>query len=329
MEVALERIKKDIKENNFSQFYLLYGSENFLKLQQRDRLIKAMLPDGDEINLSRFEGSGIEEREVISIAETLPFFSERRLIVIKDSGWFKKNSEVSEYLEKCPDTTCFVFIENEVDKRNKLYKYVSANGYATEIKTPDTKNLMTSVSIALKNKGLSITASDCEYFVGRVGSDMSRVQTELDKLTAYCYGKSSVSREDIESICSEIPESKVFQMIDAMMIGKTDVALQFYYQLLAAHEKPMSVLFLLIRNYDQFYKVLTLNKKGVSKQRIGSITGARDFVIDKYIRLGRSYDTKKLKAVVDFGIDLEEKIKQGNMDERMAVEIFIVKFSTL
>lgn len=325
----MRKIKTDLKENNFSRFYLLYGCEEFLKNLYRDRLQKAMLPEGDDFNFSRFEGKGIVVNEVISMANTLPFFAERRVIVIKDSGWFKTANEFVDYIQGFPETTHIIFVESEVDKRNKLFKYVSANGYVTEIETPDTKELMTTVAASLKRKNLMISQADCEYFVAKVGSDMSRVQTELDKLTAYCHGNTYVTKDDIDNICSEIPEGKIFLMIDAMMSGNEDRALQLYYQLLAAHEKAMSVLFMLIKNYNQFYQVLSLSGKGMSKQRIVQISGVRDFMVDKFVRLGQKYNTAKLKEIVEYGVDLEGKVKQGNMDERMAVEIFIVKFSAM
>lgn len=325
----MKKIRNDIKENSFSRFYLLYGNEEFLKNLYRDRLQKAMLPEGDDFNFSRFEGKGIAVNEVISIANTLPFFAERRVLVIKDSGWFKTACEFADYIQELPESTFIIFTDSEVDKRNKLYKYVSSNGYAAEIKTPDTREMMTTVAAAMKQKGLAISQSDCEYFVAKTGSDMARVQSELDKLTAYCFGNSTVTREDIDSICSEIPEGKIFLMIDAIMGGNEDRALALYYQLLAAHEKAMSVLFMLIRSYNQFYQVLSLSRKGCSKQRIASAVGIRDFMVDKFLRLGQKYDTARIKEIVDFGIELEEKIKQGNMDERIAVEIFIVKFSTM
>ncbi|MGN0166134.1 MAG: DNA polymerase III subunit delta [Lachnospiraceae bacterium] len=323
----MERIKKDIKERNFSRFYLLYGSEDFLKNLYRDKLIKAMLTEGDDMNLSRFEGKDAAVNEVISTANTLPFFSERRVIIIKDSGWFKSSCEIADYIQNFPETTCMIFVESDVDKRNKLYKYVSANGYSTKIDSPGIKDILPVVAATLKQKGLQISREDCEYFVTKVGSDMSRIQTELDKLVAYCNEKQVVTAEDIDGICSEVPEGKIFLMIDAIMAGQEDRALQLYYQLLAAHEKAMSVLFMLIRSYNQLYQVLSLSRKGTSKQRIMSISGVRDFMVDKYVRLGQKFETEKIKDIVSFGIELEERVKQGNLDERMAVEIFIVKYS--
>lgn len=328
-EAVLKRIIKDIKENNFSNFYLLYGNDAFLKNQYRDKLREALLPESDDINLNSFEGKDIDCNEVSSIAATLPFFAERRLIIIKNSGWFKSMSAFFESVSEIPETTFFIFVEDDVDKRNKLYKFVSDKGYAAEINSPDPKELLTMVAAALRKKNLLISKSECEYFISKVGTDMSRVQSELDKITAYCLGKGSVEKEDIDSICSEIPESRIFLMIDAMMNGNESRALELYYQMLAAHEKPMSVLFLLNKNYNQLYQALLLKEKGYGRKSIADALSIRDFVAEKYMRMSGHYRLEDVKKIVDYGISLEEKIKQGNMDERIAVEIFIVKFSSM
>ena len=78
----MKSLNEDLKTGQFSQIYLLYGEENYLKKQYKERFVKAMLPQGDTMNYAYYEGKGVEIREVIDLAETLPFFAERRLIVI-------------------------------------------------------------------------------------------------------------------------------------------------------------------------------------------------------------------------------------------------------
>ena len=325
----MEQINKHIKTNEFAKHYLIYGSEEFLKNQYKNKLEKALVSEGDDINLAKFEGDSLSVNEVISIASTMPFFADRRVIIIKNSGWFKTSCELAEYIEAFPETTCIVFVENEVDRRNKLFKYVSENGYATRIEAKKPEDLMGDVAKTLARRGLRISNADCNLFITKTGTDMARIQAELDKLCAYCLGKDSVTRNDIETICSEIPEGKVFLMIDAMLAGNSERALQLYYQLLAAQEKAMSILFMLVRSYNQFFQVLSLNKKGFNKSRIAAELGVKDFVVDKYVRLSGKYNIEEIRQIVEYGTELEEKIKQGNMDERIAVEIFIVKFSKM
>ena len=125
----MKNLNEDLKTGQFKQIYLLYGEEGYLKRQYRDRFIKAMLPEGDTMNYAHYEGKNINVREVIDLAETLPFFAERRLIVFEDTGFFKSaGAELADYIKDMPDTTYFIFVENEVDKRSRLYKAVKAKG---------------------------------------------------------------------------------------------------------------------------------------------------------------------------------------------------------
>ena len=96
----MKSLNEDIKQGQFKNIYLLYGEEDYLKKQYRDRLVKAMLPEGDTVNYAHYEGKGLPVGEIIDLAETMPFFAERRLIVIEDSGLFKSSAaEFAEYIK--------------------------------------------------------------------------------------------------------------------------------------------------------------------------------------------------------------------------------------
>ena len=85
----MKSLNEDLKTGQFKQVYLLYGEESYLKKQYKDRLSKAMLPEGDTMNYAYYEGKGTDVKQVIDLAETLPFFAPRRLIVMEDTGFFK------------------------------------------------------------------------------------------------------------------------------------------------------------------------------------------------------------------------------------------------
>ena len=101
----INNINEHIKQKQFAPVYLLYGEEAYLKRLYRNRLRDAVLGDGDPMNSSYFQGKQIEERDVLEIADTLPFFAERRVVVIEESGWFKRQSEVADYIPQIPSST--------------------------------------------------------------------------------------------------------------------------------------------------------------------------------------------------------------------------------
>ena len=105
----MKSLNEDLKTGQFKQIYLLYGEENYLKKQYKERFVKAMLSDGDTMNYAYYEGKGVDIKEVIDLAETLPFFAERRLLVFENTGFFKSSGAyLADYIKEMPQTTYFI-----------------------------------------------------------------------------------------------------------------------------------------------------------------------------------------------------------------------------
>ena len=150
----MKSLNEDIKTGNFKPVYLLYGEEAYLKKQYRDRITKAIFPDGDTVNYAYYEGKGINPGELIDLAETMPFFAKRRLIVVENSGFFKNATpDLADYIKTMPDTACFLFVENEADKRGKMYKAVKSKGRVVEMARQDEKTLLYWVAGNVKKEG--------------------------------------------------------------------------------------------------------------------------------------------------------------------------------
>ena len=196
----LQQLLEDIKNGSFARVYLLYGEETYLRLQYRDKLKKALIPDGDTMNYHYFEGKGVETAQLIDLAETLPFFAERRVIVVENSGLFKKATEdLAEYFKAPAPSVCFVFVETEVDKRGRLYKAVRDTGRVVEFARQNEATLQKWILIQLKKEGKRITQNDLQFFQQRVGSDMENISRELEKLFCYTMGRDVITAADFEA----------------------------------------------------------------------------------------------------------------------------------
>lgn len=196
----MKSLNEDIKSGVFRQTYLLYGEEAYLKKQYKDKLTKAILPEGDTVNYAYYEGKGIQPGELIDLAETMPFFAERRLIVVENSGFFKNASpELAEYIRTMPETACFLFVENEVDKRGKLYKAVKEKGRIAEMGRQDEKTLLYWIAGNVKKEERQIKESTARYLISLVGTDMENLEKEMEKLFSYTLGKRPSSRTGCSS----------------------------------------------------------------------------------------------------------------------------------
>ena len=267
----MKMLAEDIRNGSFKTSYLLFGEEAYLRNQYKNRLKNALSDPSDTMNFSRFEGKGILPAEIISLADTLPFFAERRLILIEDSGFFKnKCDELADYLPTMPDTTCLLFVETEVDKRNRLYKAVQKYGRVTEFQVQDERTLMKWILSTLKKENRQITETTLRTFLEHTGTDMENISMELDKLLSYTLGRDVITSEDVNAICTMQTTGQIFEMIRAIAEKNQKKALELYYDLLALKEPPMRILFLIARQFNQLLLVKSLAAKGLDKNAIAS-----------------------------------------------------------
>ena len=93
----LKNIQEDIKSGNFKSAYLLCGEEAYLKVQYKNKLLKALNPDDDTMNFNHYEGRNIDVKELIDLCETMPFFADRRVVLLEDTGFFKNKCDELAY----------------------------------------------------------------------------------------------------------------------------------------------------------------------------------------------------------------------------------------
>lgn len=324
----MKSLNEDIKTGQFKNVYLLYGDEAYLKRQYKERLTKAMVKEGDTMNYSYYEGKNISVPEVIDLAETMPFFADRRVIVIEDSGFFKSASaELAAYIKTMPETVCFLFIENEIDKRGKLYKAVKDKGRIVEMGRQNERTLLVWILGMIKADGKRIQESTARYFISKIGPDMENLSQELEKLLCYVMGQQDITMEDVDSICTSNTENKIFEMIDAVAAKKQKTALGYYYDLLALKEPPMRILYMLARQFKILFEVKDLVKRGYSKKQIQEEKGLHPFVVSKCMDQCRAFSSKDLRKILEEAAELETSVKTGLLNDVMSVELFIVKNS--
>ena len=323
----MQRLNEDIKTGQFKKQYLLYGEEAYLRRQYRDRLKTAIIGD-DTMNYNYFEGKDISLGEVIDLAETMPFFAERRLIVLENSGLFKSGGEqLAEYLSAQAEGAFFLFVETEVDKRSKLYKAVQSKGTAVEFGVQDENTLKRWILGMLKKEGKNISQSALEYLLEKTGTDMENIRKETEKLFCYCLDKDAITVEDIEEICTKRISSHIFDMVGAIADKKQKKALELYYELLALKEPPMRILFLVARQFNMLMQVKALQKKGLSNKAIGEKVGLPGFIAGKYVTQSLRFSQEDLREAVEACVGAEEAIKTGKMNDTMSLELLIVKYS--
>ncbi len=325
----MQTIDEDIRTGVFHPAYLLYGEEAYLKNLYKNRIRQAVLPEEDPVNFTYFSGKDPNVRQIIDLAETMPFLADHRLILVEDSGLFKSGSEeLAKYVPDIPPETVLVFSEEEVDKRGKLYKAVAKYGHAAAFLRQDEKTLRTWVIRRVKKAGKKIGPDAYALFRQKTGNDMENITQELDKLLAYTLDREEITCGDVEAVCTQTPEDQIFQMIRAIAGQRQKEALDLYYDMLANKEAPMKILYLIARQFNQLLQVKDLQESGAPQKDMADRMSLYPGVIRQLLGQASRFSKKALQQAVTDCVEAEEDVKTGKMQDRLAVEMLIVRFSS-
>ena len=192
-----------INKKEYSPFYLLSGSESFFIDRICDSLIKNLVNENSkDFDFSQLYGKEITASEIIEIAKRYPMLSKYNVIIIKEAQ-FINNKELdilALYVNKPILQSIIIFCYNgkSFDKRKKLYKEVAKYGEIFDAKPLFDNQLNPWVKSQIINKKLKMTPDAVELLISNIGSDLNRIDSELEKLSLIFSEDNLISKDDIE-----------------------------------------------------------------------------------------------------------------------------------
>ena len=280
------------------------------------------------MNTLTVSGKEPELRALQDFTDTIPFFAEKRTVLLTDSGLFKGTPDgFPEWIESLPETACVIFCEHEIDKRSRLYKAVLKKGYAAEMNRPDEKMLSSWALRMIGDHKLSIRKNAFERLMEICDPDMQTMRNELLKLIDYCKDKGTIEIEDVDLLVTPNLSNRIFVLIEHVAEKRRLPALDLYYDLLALRESPMRILYLITRQLNQMMLVRKMTAEGLSQDAAAGILNVRPFVARKLLTQARRYRNEELQGFITLALELEEACKSGDLQENMAVELLIFRMT--
>ena len=296
---AMAVINQHIKSGEFAKIYLLYGEERYLVNQYRDKLLEALTDKDDNLNFMKFAGSGVDTSELLAFCNEMPFFADRRVVLVENSGLFKSsNEDFAKKLVEIEDTSIAIFVEMDVDSRYKLFKAVDKEGEALEFTTPDEKMMVTWVKSMFKNENVATTDTAVYKIIEAAHMDMNCIKNEVDKMISFAGDTKQVSEHDVDMLCSQDAESKVYQMIDFIIAKQKDKASRMYHDLL---------------------------EDSAPDVKLAKIAGCPVWAVKNYKAQCKGYTKNRLKDIVEECQDMDYKLKTGQVMDNAAMEVMIVE----
>ena len=312
---------------------LFEGDEEHLKQTALDALCSLLLPDGLE-DLNRTFLDNPETDQIIAAAETLPFMAERRLIVIRNhpalTGRAEADARLTDYLPSVPSSAVVLFYcISKPDGRKKLYTAVKKlNGVVTFAPLRD-RELTSFVTSAFRDLGKECDERTADFLVFTCGSDTGMLLTEIAKVAAHGGDAPSVHPDSVRAVATPSAECTVFQMVDAVVAGRSSRAFLLMRNQLLAGSDRLYMLSMLLRQFRllQHIKIMQYEKRSV--QDIRAALGVPPFALDQYIRQAAGWSNGQVKSAVNICFETEYAVKSGRLNQDGALEAVMLKLLNL
>lgn len=313
---------------------VIYGEEKMLMEQKLAALKKQYHIQEEDMNMMTYWCQETSISEMIEDALTPPFFTEYKMIIMKNPLFLttQKQKDVSEediqmlmdYLSKDNPTTIFVIYHDQknFDERKKIVKKLRKDLRFIEVGKLDTHQLFKTTHQAIKKRGCEIDDDALELLLSRMPNDLLEISQEVNKLCLY---SQHITRETIDVMVAKQVEENVFELTKAILNKEMGKSIQIYKDLMMNNEEPIKLIVLIANSLRLLYQVKLLDRKGYNDQEIAKMLSLNPYRL-KYVRQdGKDYDIQELLQKLDELSQLDVNIKTGKIDRFRGLELFLIR----
>jgi DNA polymerase-3 subunit delta len=312
-----QKILGDIQARKFYPVYFLTGEETYFIDLIAEKLGNSILvPEEREFNQSVLYGSDYTVSSIIDMAKRFPMLASYQVIIIKEAQELKDIEAFAPYIEKVVPTTILVlcYKYKKVDKRKAFAKALQSKGVFFESKKLYDNQVADWIIQFVKSRGYGIDLKSAMVLTENIGTDLSRVVTEIEKLLINIQPGAAINLDLIEKFIGISKDFNVFELQKA--IGERNVfkANQIAY-FMAANPKENPIQKTLVILHSFFVKLLIFHSlPSKEKGAVTSALGINPFFVNDYQRAAQHYPTAKIESVISVLREYDLKSKGVNSE---------------
>ena len=310
--------------------YLLFGEDEYLRNEYLKKIKKSF--DTLQLGINYIQIDETNVSEIISDIETPAFGLDKKLIIAKDTGLFKKKNafseKLAEYLKENANNLedlVLVFAEQEVEK-NKLFNTIKEVGQALEFKEQNMSQLIKKVKSLANAYKVEIKENVAGYFIECVGTNMSDIINEIRKLIEYAGSGGEIKKEDIDSLSIKKSESIIFDLTDNLGKKKIDVALDVLHNLIYAKEPVQRILVMLYNHFKKLYIIKLAVEENRNVAQSLNLKPNQMFLVNKYTAQAKAFNKEELRNLLEELIKIDEYSKSGKIDINIGLESILCEY---
>lgn len=329
---------KQIKGGSLNPLTLISGEELYLI----DNLTKFitdnfLMPSYVDFNLTVID-SAMEVDQILNIAMTLPFFDERRIIVFSSTGMLKTVKEEQEekllnFLKDVPTHVNLVFAENELDKRKKIYKFLSKEADLVVVERLTRPELVKWITKRFKLYQKDVSLHVVNYFIEMINyldPEANKNLYDVDNTVRMISGISGDVNESVINQYVEIPiENNIFKMMDAMSSKQMSEAITILNHFVSSGEPEIKIFYMINQQFRNIYKTKLLLDAGHTSATIASKLDIHPFVAKKAGTFATQFSNRQLSTIIQILEDVDQMMKSSGIEPLLLIEKALFQISTV
>jgi DNA polymerase III subunit delta len=334
----LTDILKKIQKKQFAPIYLLYGEEIFFINEITQLIIhNALHEDEIELNVSVYDLEETPIELAIEDAETLPFFGERKVILLKNPYFLtaeKSKDKVEHHLEKLihylefPSPFSILIFEapyDKLDERKKITKLLKQHGEAVESKSLNENEAKAWIKKRFRTYEVEIKDSAMEELLQLTGLHMAAISKEIEKLSLFTGKGGVIDEQSVRLLVPRSVEQNVFDLVEKVVRKQLSEGLKILNDLIHNNEEPIKIVALLAAQFRLINHVKQLSKSGYGQQQMASILKVHPFRVKLAMKQAQLFTDDELKKIMDMLAEADFEMKNGKMDKRLILELLLLK----
>jgi DNA polymerase-3 subunit delta len=311
--MTFEQFTQAVHNDRLPSLLLLQSEESYF-LDQAVRLASGLVPsEFRDFNLTVLHGRDLKGSELADQARTLPVFSDRRVIIVKNLNEAPADQlEIfSAYLDDPVPETQLLITTATIDKRRKFFQKFAQKGEIVEFRKFYENQIPLFVREQAKGYGRTFTGPALSLFCRRLGSNLAEIVGEIEKLVSYVGDRDFFEEDDVAAIVADTRTESVFALIDALCAGQTGEALRLLDRLIGDGQPPLVILTMLTRHFRQLWKTRSLLAQGVAQKDLSRQIGINPYFLNNLLAQANRYADAQLRDIFPRLLAVDQALKSS------------------